>query len=148
VRSFLEGRYAAVFRGGLSFVDVRDAADALSLAMDRGRPGERYLVGACNVTVREFFERLSRVSGVAAPWLPLPRSRTFARLAATWMEQAATRLGVTAPVDATSAEMAQCYWYLDAAKAHAELGFRPRDPNSTLFETVEDLRGRGVVWPR
>jgi dihydroflavonol-4-reductase len=148
VRSFLEGRVPAVFRGGLSFVDVRDAAAALCDAMDRGRPGERYLVGACNVTMREFLERLSRVSGVPAPWLPLPRSREFARVAASWIERAAKHVGVAAPVDAETAEMAQCYWYLDAGKAQAELGFRPRDPNTTLYDTVEDLRGRGVVWPR
>jgi dihydroflavonol-4-reductase len=148
VRTFLEGRAAAVFRGGLSFVDVRDAAEALCAAMVRGRPGERYLVGACNLTIREFFGRLARVSGVPSPWLPLPRSRTVARVGAAWVERAAARLGVPPPIDPTSAEMAQCFWYLDAAKARAELGFRPRDPNVTLFETVEDLRGRGVVWPR
>jgi dihydroflavonol-4-reductase len=147
IRAFLEGRVSAVFRGGLSFVDVRDAADVFCAAMDRGRPGERYLVGACNVTVRDFLERLSRVSGVAAPWLPLPRSRTVARAAASWVEKFATRVGLASPIDADTAEMAQCFWYLDAGKARAELGFSPRDPNTTLFETVEDLRQRGVVWP-
>jgi dihydroflavonol-4-reductase len=148
VRAFLEGRVGAVFRGGLSFVDVRDAAEAFCAAMERGRAGERYLVGACNLTMREFLGRLARVSGTAAPWLPLPRSRQVARVAASWIERAATHLGVPAPVDPETAEMAQCYWYLDSAKATVELGFRPRDPNTTLYETVEDLRDRGVVWPR
>ena len=147
VRAFLEGRVGAVFRGGLSFVDVRDAAAAFCAAMDRGRAGERYLVGACNLTVRDFVERLSRVSGVRAPWLLLPRSRAFARAAAGLVERGAARLGVAPPVDAQTADMAQCYWYLDAGKARAELGFTPRDPNVTLFDTVEDLRQRGVVWP-
>jgi dihydroflavonol-4-reductase len=148
VRSFLEGRIAAVFRGGLSFVDVRDAALTLCAAMDRGRPGERYLVGACNLTVRDLFERLARVSGSSAPWLPMPRSREVARFAASWIERAATRIGVAAPIDAQTAEMAQCFWYVDSGKAEADLGFCPRDPNTTLFDTVEDLRLRGVVWPR
>src|SRR5215472_3925590 len=49
VRLFLCGRIPAVPPGGLSFVDVRDAAEALRLAMARGRPGARYLVGACNL---------------------------------------------------------------------------------------------------
>src|SRR3984957_4859483 len=71
VRLFLESAVPAVPAGGLSFVDVRDAASALRLAMERGRPGHRYLVGACNLTVRDFFARLGRVSGVRAPWLPM-----------------------------------------------------------------------------
>jgi dihydroflavonol-4-reductase len=148
VRAFLEGRVGAVFRGGLSFVDVRDAAETMVAAMVRGRPGERYLVGACNLTMREFLGRLERVSGVPSPWLPLPRSREVARVAASWLERAATQIGASPPVDAATAEMAQCYWYVDSAKATAKLGFHPRDPNATLYDTVEDLRSRGVVWPR
>ncbi len=148
VKTFLEGGVPAVFSGGLSFVDVRDAAVAMRLAMDRGRPGERYLVGGCNLTVREFFQRLSRVSGVPAPWLPVPASRSLARLAASWVDRAAARLGVESPIDAVSAEMAQCFWYVDSTKANVELGWTARDPSVTLHDTVADLRLRGVVWPR
>lgn len=148
VRAFLEGAVHAAFAGGLSVVDVRDAAQAMWLAMARGRAGERYLVGACNLTLREFFGRLARVSGVPAPWLPVPRSRGFARAAATWMDRAASRLGLVSPVDPISAEMAQCFWYLDSTKAQLDLGFCARDPGETLYDTVEDLRSRGVVWPR
>jgi dihydroflavonol-4-reductase len=147
VRLFLERRVPIVFAGGLSFVDVRDAAAAMCAAMDRGRPGERYLLGACNLSIREFCERLSRVSGVPAPVVPLPRSRSFARLAASWVEGAAARIGVEPPMDVQTAEMAQCFFYLDAGKAQEELGFRARDPSATLYDTVEDLRARGVVWP-
>lgn len=147
VRLFLEGSIPVVFGGGLSFVDARDAAEAMRLAMDRGRSGERYLVGACNVTIREFFERLERVSGVRAPQVPVPRSATIARLGAQFTQSVSSRLGVKAPIDPVGAEMAQCFWYLDAGKAHEELGWQPRDPNETLYDTVEDLRGRGVVWP-
>jgi nucleoside-diphosphate-sugar epimerase len=148
VRLFLEGSIPLVPAGGLSFVDVRDAADAMRRAMDAGRAGERYLVGACNLTVHDFFARLARVSGVAAPRLPMPRSREVARAGAVWMQRVASRLGVTVPLDPVSAEMGQCFWYLDSGKAERELGWSARDPNETLYETVEDLRARGVVWPR
>jgi dihydroflavonol-4-reductase len=148
VRLFLEGAIPAVPAGGLSFVDARDAAEAMRLAMERGRPGERYLVGAMNLTVREFFAKLARISGVRAPWLPLPRSRALARSGAAWVDRLATRAGFRAPVDPVSVEMAQCFWYLDAGKAESELGWTARDPNATLHDTVEDLRTRGVVWPR
>jgi dihydroflavonol-4-reductase len=147
VRRFLEGSIPAVPAGGLSFVDVRDVAEALRLAMERGRPGERYLVGALNVTVAELFARLARVSGVRAPWLPMPRSREVARSGAALLGRLATRAGLRAPVDPISVEMAQCFWYLDASRAESELGWSARDPNVTLHDTVEDLRRRGVVWP-
>jgi dihydroflavonol-4-reductase len=146
VRLFLEGAVRAVPRGGLSFVDARDAAEALCLAMERGRPGERYLVGACNLTVREFFARLSRISGVRAPWMPMPRSREWARAGAAWAERVAAHVGFRATADRVSVEMAQCFWYLDSTKAETELGWTARDPNATLYDTVEDLRTRGVVW--
>ncbi|HTQ41246.1 MAG TPA: NAD-dependent epimerase/dehydratase family protein [Polyangiaceae bacterium] len=147
VRNFLEGVVPAVPAGGLSFVDARDAAEAMALALEAGRAGERYLVGACNLTVRDFFARLSRISGVPAPWLPMPRSREIARIGARAMERLASRIGIAPRVDAPSVEMAQCFWYLDASKAERELGWRARDPNVTLHDTVDDLRARGVVWP-
>jgi dihydroflavonol-4-reductase len=146
VRLFLESAVPAVPAGGLSFVDVRDAATALRLAMDRGRPGERYLVGACNLTVRDFFARLGRVSGVRAPWIPMPRSRELASVGAAWVDRAASRVGFRTSIDPVSVEMGQCFWYLDSSKAERELGWTARDPNETLLDTVEDLRERGVVW--
>jgi dihydroflavonol-4-reductase len=120
----------------------------MRLAMEQGRAGERYLVGGCNLTMRDFFGRLARISGVAAPWVPLPRSRTLASVGARMLERVAARVGVSPPVDAVSVEMAQCFWYLDASKAERELGWKARDPGETLHDTVEDLRARGVVWPR
>jgi dihydroflavonol-4-reductase len=147
VRMFLEGRVLAVPAGGFSFVDVRDAAEAMCSAMARGRSGERYLVGGCNVTAREFLGRLSRISGVRGPWIGAPRAREFARVGASWLDRATRRLGWPSPVDPVAVDMAQFYWYLDASKAKRELGFQARDPNATLYDTVFDLRARGVVWP-
>ena len=148
VRRQLEGSIPAVPAGGLSFVDVRDAAEAMRLAMLRGRPGQRYLVGACNLTVRDFFGRVARAAGTArGPWLPMPKGAKVARAGAAWIERAAASLGVSTGVDAVSVEMGQYFWYLDAGKAERELGWTHRDPSETLYDTVEDLRARGVVWP-
>jgi dihydroflavonol-4-reductase len=148
VRLFLEGTIPAVPAGGLSFVDARDAADAMLRAMDRGRPGQRYLVGACNLTVREFFARLGRVSGQRAPWVPMPKSRGLASSMAEGIDRIATRVGFRTSIDPVSVEMGQCFWYFESTRAERELGWRARDPNVTLLDTVEDLRERGVVWPR
>lgn len=147
VRLLLEGAVPAVPAGGLSFVDVRDAADAMCRGMESGRPGERYLVGACNLTVADFFGRLARIGGVKAPWVPMPRSRQVASLGARALESLAARVGVPSRVDAVSVEMAQCFWYVDSSKAERELGWSARDPHVTLLDTIDDLRARGVVWP-
>lgn len=147
VRLFLERKIPVVPPGGISFVDVRDAALGMALALDRGRAGERYLFGACNLTLREFFARLERVSGTRAPVLPVPRAPELARIGGKLLDQATRRLGIASPVDPVSLDMSQFYWYLDATKAETELGWTPRDPLATLVETVNDLRDRGVVWP-
>jgi dihydroflavonol-4-reductase len=148
VVKFLEKKVPFVPAGGLSFVDARDAASAMILAMERGKAGERYLVSAANLTIEAFFARLARISGVPAPRLKVPRSITLARLGAGLMERAAKRFTLDLPIDRISAEMSQCFWYVDAAKARDELGWVPRDPSDTLADTVRDLEQRGVVWPR
>lgn len=147
VRLFLERRIPAIPPGGLSYVDVRDAAEGMRLAMDRGVPGKRYLLGACNLTMREFFARLERVSGVPGPVIPMPRATELAKAGAELLERLGARVGLTLPVDPVSLDMAHHTWYLDASRAERELGWTPRDPTETLADTVADLEGRGVVWP-
>jgi len=150
VRLFLERKIPAVPPGGMSYVDVRDAAEGMRLAMERGVGGRRYLLGACNLTIKEFFARLERVSGVRAPLIPMPRAkqaRDLARTGAQMLERITTRLGVPIAVDPISLDMAHFYWYLDATLAETELGWTPRDPIETLSDTVRDLEERGVVWP-
>lgn len=148
VRLFLERKIPAVPPGGMSYVDARDAAEAMRLAMERGIGGRRYLVGACNLTIKEFFARLERVSGVRGPILPMPRQgREIARTGAEMLERLSSRLGIPVAVDPISLDIAHFYWYLDASLAESELGWAPRDPVETLVETVRDLEERGVVWP-
>ncbi|HWL89546.1 MAG TPA: NAD-dependent epimerase/dehydratase family protein, partial [Polyangiaceae bacterium] len=147
VRLFLDRKILAVPAGGISFVDVRDAAEVMLSAMDRGEGGQRYLLGAINLTLRAFFERLERASGVKAPWLPIARAPLFARRGAEMLGRVTSRLGMDMPVDPVSLDMAQYYWYVDSTRAETVLDFRPRDPQKTLVDTVEDLRARGVVWP-
>jgi dihydroflavonol-4-reductase len=148
VVSFLEQAVPMTPAGGLSFVDVRDTAAALVLAMDRGQPGQRYLLGAANLTVEAFFGRLERISGVPAPKVKMPKSVRFASVGAELLQRAAKALNRAPGIDRISAEMAQHFWYLDATRARTVLGWTPRDPSDTLADTVADLYARGVVWPR
>lgn len=145
VLRFLRGRHsillATVPRGGINFVDARDAAVATVAALDRGRAGERYLLGGPNWTMKEFFARLSRVTSKRGPWLRIPErldgvSRTFA----SWVEHAYRSRGKEPPIDRISVEMSEHYWWFDSAKAEAELGFEARDPQLTLHDTVAYLR--------
>lgn len=148
VVSFLEGRVPMIPAGGLSFVDARDAAVTMLAAMEKGRAGERYLLGAKNLTFAEFFDMLERISGVKGPRIKAPKSLLLAQAGAEIMERVAKRMKTEAAVDRISAEMGQHFWYLDAKKAIAELGFAPRDATETVSDTIADLQARGVVWPR
>ncbi|HYG67087.1 MAG TPA: NAD-dependent epimerase/dehydratase family protein [Anaeromyxobacteraceae bacterium] len=147
VFKFLERRIPAMPSGGVSFVDVRDAAQAFRAALEKGRPGERYLLGGANMTFAELFGRLERLSNVSAP---LPRLPSRVNVAgARLLEKFHEWRGSEAPIDAHSVEMGEHFWYCDSRKAAAELGFTPRDPQETLVDTVRflDARFRGKRAP-
>jgi len=137
VFKFLERRIPAMPTGGLSFVDVRDAAAAFAAALEQGRPGERYLLGGANMTFRELFSRLERLTGVPAPRVTLPSALNLA--GSRLLERVHAWRGSETPLDPRSAEMGERFWYCDASKARRELGFTARDPQETLFETVRWL---------
>jgi len=148
VRRFLERAIPAIPAGGIAFVDVRDAAQGMWLAFERGRPGERYILNAKNMTVAAFFQRLERIAGVKAPALRMPRSRPLAIGVNRLFSKALRAIGGEPPVEEVSVEMAQYYWYCSSSKAERELGFSARDPGETLRETVADLVARKVVFPK
>jgi dihydroflavonol-4-reductase len=138
VQRFLRGGVQVVPKGGLSLVDVRDAAAATVAAVERGRPGERYLMGGANWTFAEFFGRLERVAKVRSLRVSLPPKIT--RWGASVIEHVYRSRGKEPPVDRMSAEFAEHYWWFDSGKAERELGFEARDPSLTLHDTVDYLR--------
>lgn len=148
VRRFLERSLPAVPAGGYAFVDARDAAQGMLLAFERGRAGERYLLNAKNLTVAALFQRLERLTGVAAPALRLPRGQHLALGLTELFSRAVRAIGGSSPVASADVELGQHYWYADGSKAERELGFSPRDPSETLRDTVDDLVARGVVLAR
>ncbi|MCS6913323.1 MAG: NAD-dependent epimerase/dehydratase family protein [Myxococcales bacterium] len=141
VRRFLCHELPFIPPGGLSFVDVRDVALACISAMEKAPAGRRYLLGGPNWTFAEFFGRLGRIAKVEGPMLRLPArwSEAAGRLAAA-LEVAFRHRGHDPPLERISVEMARHFWYCDASRARAELGFAPRDPAETLDDTVRDLR--------
>ena len=138
VMQFLGREIALSPPGGLSFVDVRDVAAALPVAMEQGAPGDRYLMGAANWTFAEFFGRLERMTKVPGPLLT---GRGRLTLMAAHAQAALYRtFGRTPPVEPASVDMAGHYWYFESDKAIRELGFAARDPADTLFDTVQYIR--------
>lgn len=138
VLDFMARKISAMPSGGLSFVDVRDAAAAFRAAMDLGKDGERYLLGAANWTFERFFGRLERLTKIAAPRFSFP-----SRLAITGSQVVSAlykHWKLASPVQPSAVEMAEYFWYFDSSKAEQELGFAPRDPGETLQETVVYIR--------
>jgi dihydroflavonol-4-reductase len=137
---FLLGRIPVMPRGGISFVDVRDAARAFVAALTRGNAGERHLLGAANWEFTEFFGRLSRLARVPAPPLRLPSPIKLA--AAHLIESWAHRRGREPDLPAADVEMGEHWFFIDSSKAERVLGFSPRDPMETLAETIAYVRDR------
>ncbi len=132
--NFLNRDIPAMPSGGLSFVDVRDAADAFVAALDRGEVFGRHLIGV-NMSFTDWFGRLERLTGVPAPMLRLPSKVNV--LGAQFLERVARWRGETPALDSQSVEMGECFFYLDASKAERLLGFKARDPQETLHDTVQ-----------
>jgi dihydroflavonol-4-reductase len=138
VRKFIKKQIPVLPEGGINFVDARDAALATAAALDKGRDGERYLLGGPNWTMKEFFGRLGRVANVAPPRLKLPAK--WNKFGAGLVEELYRWRDKEPPVDRISVEMADHYWWIDSSKAERELGFEARDPQLTLHDTVAYLR--------
>jgi dihydroflavonol-4-reductase len=138
VLDFMARKIGAVPNGGLNFVDVRDTAEAFRAAMQKGRHGERYLLGAVNWTFVKFFDRLARLTKVASPRLAFPSK--FAIAGAQVIDSLFRQWNFTSPVQADEVAMAEYFWYFNHNKARRELGFTPRDPGDTLNDTVQYVR--------
>ena len=146
VLDFMAKKLPITPTGGINFVDARDAANAFFNALDKGRHGERYLLGAVNWSVAEFFGRLERLTGVSAPMLKIPKSVAIA--GSNFISTLYKTFEKRAPFEASEVEMGEYFWYFDSSKAEAELDFTVREPMETLQDTVKYLRenflGEGV----
>ncbi|HEX8706515.1 MAG TPA: NAD-dependent epimerase/dehydratase family protein [Myxococcaceae bacterium] len=134
VVKFLNRELPAMPGGGMSFVDARDAAEAFLNALTRGELYGRHLMGV-NMSMADFFDRLQRLTGVAAPRLHLPSKANV--LGAKLLERWAKFRGTRPAVDPQEVDVGEHFFYLDASKAEHELGFRARDPQETLHDTVQ-----------
>lgn len=138
VVSFLAGDVRVVPSGGINFVDARDVAAIIPVAMEKGRPGERYLLGGHNMSFAEYFGRMERLSKEYCARVKLKGDWPY--LAVRVQSALFKAFGRTPPIEPTAADQAKYFWYFDSAKAHAELGFSPREASATIFDTIEYVR--------
>jgi dihydroflavonol-4-reductase len=138
ILDFMRGRIRAYVDTGLNLVDVRDVAAGHLLAAERGRLGERYILGHRNMTLKEILETLAGIAGVSAPRLRLPH---WVPLMAAAVDQGWARVSGRHPrLDLDAVRLARHKMFFDAGKAVRELGL-PQSP-------VEEALGRAVDWFR
>ncbi len=125
--------------GGTSIAHVDDVAGGIVAALLRGRSGERYILGGENLTVHELARLVLRLGGRRESVIDLPNP-VILRLVQHMLET-----GLTPPISPDVLGYATRYWFVDSRKARRELGYQPRDAESTLRATVDWLR-QGHRW--
>ena len=141
ILDFLAGRMPAFIDTGLNLVDVDDTAEGHLLALERGRVGERYILGCENLTLASILVRLAAIAGKPAPTTRIPYAVAygFGLLSTGWA--AITGREPRAPIDAV--RMARKKMFVTHRKAEAELGFHPRPVDQALDRAVRWFRTNG-----
>jgi len=140
---FLNRRMPAYVDTGLNLVDVRDVAEGHLAAYERGVAGERYILGAENLSLRELLERLSELTGIPAPRVRLPRAVPLAYAAVG--ELVLAPLGVRPDVSLESVRMAKQRMFYSNAKAIRELGMRFGPVTRALADAVTWFENNGYA---
>ena len=138
---FLKGNMPAFVDTGLNLVDAADVAEGHLLAYELGRPGERYILGCRNMTLREILEHLGTMSGLRAPKVRIPYAVALAAGAASTGWAYVTGREPRAPLDGV--RMSRKKMWVSHAKAASELGYTPGDARNGLRKAVDWFRANG-----
>jgi dihydroflavonol-4-reductase len=130
--NFLNGRMPACVNTGLNIVDVEDVAKGHILALEKGRTGERYILGNKNLTLREILNTLEKITGVRATRMNIPLWVALgAACADEFISGKVLKRYPRIPISAVKA--ARKFRHFDCSKAVRELGF-PQTPVEESFE--------------
>ncbi len=143
ILDFLKGAMPAYIDTGLNLVDVKDVAAGSLLACERGRPGERYILGSENVTLAEILQRLAVITGRPAPRIRLPYAVAYAAGVASTGWARVSGKPPLAPLDAV--RMAKKRMWVSSDKAKRELGYAPGCATPALDRAVAWFRENGYV---
>jgi dihydroflavonol-4-reductase len=123
VVDFLKGRFPAYVDTGLNLVDVEEVARMHVVALTQGTPGERYILGGENLTLKQILDRMSAITGLASPKHKVPHAVAMAF--AFFDEMITGRLRGKEPRATVEAvRMGRKYMFASSAKAERELGFK------------------------
>jgi dihydroflavonol-4-reductase len=129
IGNYLRGRLPAVIDAPMNFADVEDVAHGHLLALEHGRPGERYILGGENVTWPRLVDRIAEISGVRTPVMVLPTG--IARVA-----RVREAMGLPGPMPAEASDLMGRDWRFSSRKAASKLGYSARPLDETLLETI------------
>jgi len=135
ISDFLSGNLHFFVNRRMNFVDVKDCATGHVLAMEKGRPGERYILGGRNMELGEFFAKLEQVAGVHRPRVRVPYALGYGGV---WIMKIWS--GLTGKEPRASLEAVRLIrhsFVFSSRKAEQELGYRPADISDALRRAVE-----------
>ncbi len=144
VVDFLKRKFPAYVETGLNLVDVRECARGHVMALEKGRSGERYILGGENLTLKQILDKLGKITGLPSPKIKLPYLFAFA--AGVFGEMVTGRLlhgDPRATVD--TVRLGKKKMFASSYKAERELGWKVVPVEDALQRAVEWFRGNGYV---
>jgi dihydroflavonol-4-reductase len=145
ILDFLNGNMPGYVETGLNFVGVEECAAGHLLVSEKGKVGERYLLGAENLTLKGLLDVLAGITGLRAPSMKIPHG---VALGVAYVESAFSRLvGKEPQIPVEGVKIAQHKMFVDASRAVRELGFQPGSVTSALERAVRWYQANGYVKP-
>ena len=136
VLDFLNGRMPAYLDTGLNLIDVSDCARGHILAEEKGRPGERYILGNKNMSLQEILLALEKITGIKAPSIKMPHWVAYtAGLACETLSNFITKTPPVIPL--AGVKMAKYFMYFDSSRAIQELGLPQNSVENALSQSVK-----------
>ena len=144
VVDFLKRKFPAYVETGLNLVDVRECARGHVAALEKGRTGERYILGGQDLTLKQILDKLGEITGLPSPRIKLPYLFAFA---AGVVDEAITGLLLRREPRATvdTVRMGKKKMFASSAKAERELGWKIVPVDDALRRAVEWFRANGYA---
>lgn len=144
VVDFLRRKFPAYVETGLNLVDVADCAQGHLLAMEKAVPGERYILGGENLTLKQILDKLAAITGLPSPKIKLPYAVAYATGVVDTLVSG-TIMKREPRVTLDSVRMGRKKMFITSAKAERELGWNPGPVDGALRRAVEWFQANGYA---